>query len=60
MLTRRAALAAPLLLPSLARAQGSSAAWPDRPIRLIIAFPAGSVTDTLHRNLADPLAREFS
>ena len=59
MLTRRAALAAPLLLPSLARAQGSSAAWPDRPIRLIIAFPAGSVTDTLHRNLAEPLAREL-
>ncbi len=55
MLTRRAALAAPLLLPSLARAQ----AWPDRPIRIIVAFPAGSVTDTLHRNLAEPLSREL-
>ncbi len=55
MLTRRAALAAPLLLPTLARAQS----WPDRPIRLIIAFPAGSVTDTLHRNLAEPLGREL-
>ncbi len=55
MLTRRAALAAPLILPGLARAQ----TWPDRPIRLIIAFPAGSVTDTLHRNLAEPLGREL-
>jgi tripartite-type tricarboxylate transporter receptor subunit TctC len=55
MLTRRAALATPLVLPSLARAQ----AWPDRAIRIIIAFPAGSVTDTLHRNLAEPLGREL-
>ena len=56
MLSRRAALAAPLLLPALARAQ---APWPDRPIRIIVAFPAGSVTDTLHRNLAEPLSREL-
>ncbi len=55
-LTRRAALAAPLLIPGLARAQ---AAWPDRPIRIIVAFPAGSVTDTLHRHLAEPLSREL-
>ncbi|CAA9225375.1 MAG: BUG/TctC family periplasmic protein [uncultured Acetobacteraceae bacterium] len=57
--TRRAALgAAPALLaaaPSL-RAQGS---WPDRPIRLVVAFPAGSVTDTLMRHLAEPLGREL-
>ena len=26
--------------------------WPDRPIRLVVAFPAGSVTDTLMRHLA--------
>ena len=56
LLNRRAALAAPFLLPGLARAQ---AAWPDRPIRIIVAFPAGSVTDTLHRNLAEPLTREL-
>ncbi|GGC42206.1 hypothetical protein GCM10011504_20830 [Siccirubricoccus deserti] len=54
--SRRVALAAPaLLLPSLARAQG----WPDRPIRLVVAFPAGSVTDTLMRHLAEPLGREL-
>jgi tripartite-type tricarboxylate transporter receptor subunit TctC len=59
--TRRAAL---LAAPSLAlaatpgglRAQGS---WPDRPIRLVVAFPAGSVTDTLMRHLSEPLGREL-
>jgi tripartite-type tricarboxylate transporter receptor subunit TctC len=56
MLSRRAALAAPLILPALAHGQE---AWPSRPIRIIIAFPAGSVTDTLHRNLVEPLSREL-
>ncbi|MDN3567191.1 Bug family tripartite tricarboxylate transporter substrate binding protein [Paeniroseomonas aquatica] len=60
MLTRRLALAAPLLLPAAARAQGGSqGAWPDRPIRLVVAFPAGSVTDTLMRHLSEPLGREL-
>jgi tripartite-type tricarboxylate transporter receptor subunit TctC len=54
--SRRLALAAPaLLLPGLASAQS----WPDRPIRLVVAFPAGSVTDTLMRYLAEPLGREL-
>lgn len=56
MLDRRSLFAAPLLLPALARAQDN---WPNRTIRIIIAFPAGSVTDTLHRNLAEPLGREL-
>ena len=57
--TRRAALlAAPALLSAAhgARAQGT---WPDRPIRLVVAFPAGSVTDTLMRHLSEPLGREL-
>ncbi len=59
--TRRAALlGAPALL---ATAPGgrlrAQPAWPDRPIRLVVAFPAGSVTDTLMRHLAEPLAREL-
>ena len=54
---RRAILAAPALLAA-GRLQAQPA-WPDRPIRIVVAFPAGSVTDTLMRHLADPLAREL-
>ncbi len=54
-IARRALLAAPALFPVLARAQ----AWPDRPIRLVVAFPAGTVTDTLMRHLSEPLGREL-
>lgn len=53
---RRALLgggAALLAAPALAQT------WPDRPIRLVVAFPAGSVTDTLMRHLAEPLTREL-
>lgn len=57
ILTRRAGLgAAASLLAAPAIAQGS---WPDRPIRLVVAFPAGSVTDTLMRHLAEPMTREI-
>jgi tripartite-type tricarboxylate transporter receptor subunit TctC len=53
---RRALLTAPVLLAAPALAQP---AWPDRPIRIVVAFPAGSVTDTLMRHLSEPLAREL-
>lgn len=57
---RRALLAAPALLPALALAQGTSPpAWPDRPVRIVVAFPPGSVTDTLIRHMAEPLGREL-
>jgi len=53
-ITRRAGFAAALLAtPALAQA------WPERPIRIIVAFPAGSVTDTLFRNLTEALSREL-
>lgn len=51
-ITRRAV---PALLATPALAQS----WPERPLRIIVAFPAGSVTDTLFRNLAEPLGREL-
>ena len=55
-LTRRAVLAAPALLaPLTATAQS----WPERQIRIVVAFPAGSVTDSLVRNLVEPLSREL-
>ncbi len=57
MMQRRTLLAGGaglLAAPALAQP-----AWPDRPIRLVVAFPAGSVTDTLMRHLAEPLTREL-
>jgi tripartite-type tricarboxylate transporter receptor subunit TctC len=45
------ACAAPLAL-----AQG---AWPDKPIRIIVPFTAGSGTDIVARTLAEPMSREL-
>jgi tripartite-type tricarboxylate transporter receptor subunit TctC len=47
---RRTLLAAPLLLAAPALAQsGAIAAWPDRPVRVIVPFPAGGSLDVLSR-----------
>ena len=51
---RRAALALPGLVPFAARAQ---APWnPDRPIRLLVGFPAGGVSDVIARVAAEAMA----
>ena len=56
--TRRAALAAVLSLPGLARAQGSL--WPPgRPIRLVVPFAAAGSSDVLGRFLAERLQRDL-
>ncbi len=47
-------LGAAALPAAAARAQG---AWPDRPIRVIVGFPAGGPTDFAARLLQDPLQR---
>jgi tripartite-type tricarboxylate transporter receptor subunit TctC len=52
-----AALAAPALLASAGvRAQG---AYPNRPIKLLVAFPAGGPTDVTMRILADNASRHL-
>lgn len=61
--TRRAVLgliaAAPLAAAtSLALAQGA-ADWPNRPVKIIVAYPAGQSTDIATRYFADKLSRAF-
>lgn len=50
-ITRRAVLVAPLALPGLAAAQG----FPDRPVRIVLGFPAGTGPDLVARQLAEGL-----
>ena len=44
---------------ALAISASAHAAWPERPIQMIVPFPAGSSPDTLARAIAEPLAKEL-
>lgn len=57
-LRRRSLVLGPMLaLPGLARAQ--PARFPDRPVTLIVPFPAGGTTDVQMRALAEAATRHF-
>jgi tripartite-type tricarboxylate transporter receptor subunit TctC len=60
-LTRRRALtlAAALACAAAAPAHAQDAAWPNKPIRVIVPFPAGSFTDMVARVVSDTLARSL-
>jgi len=58
MISRRTALqatAAGLLATALPLAQATD--WPNKPLRLLVGFPAGSSPDLTARALAEPLSR---
>lgn len=57
----RARLAAGLLLAALTCGFSAAALadWPDRPIHLVVPFPAGSSPDTLARAIAEPLSQSL-
>ena len=40
-----------------AHAQAVATSWPNKPLRIVVGFPAGSVTDTVARGLAEQLAK---
>jgi tripartite-type tricarboxylate transporter receptor subunit TctC len=57
MIKRQMTIAALVLGAMLAGIEGSAgqAAWPDRPIRMIVPFPAGSTTDVIGRIIGNKL-----
>ncbi len=46
-----------LAVVALALSGAASAAWPEKPITLIVPFPAGGLTDAVSRSLAEEVGR---
>ncbi|HNO42675.1 MAG TPA: tripartite tricarboxylate transporter substrate-binding protein, partial [Ottowia sp.] len=52
-----AAVCAGLLAPLTTSHAQTAAAWPSKPLRFIVGFPAGSSPDLTARALAEPLEK---
>ncbi len=48
-----------LLAPLAARAQAPVEPWPTKPIKLIVPYPPGGLTDIVSRALSDELGRQL-
>ncbi|MFZ2651057.1 MAG: tripartite tricarboxylate transporter substrate binding protein [Burkholderiaceae bacterium] len=53
----RALLGASLLAANLLSAPSAQAAYPEKPIRIVVTFAAGGASDIVARAISDPLAR---
>lgn len=58
MPSRRALLAVPLASPALAQST-SPAAWPSRPVRVIVGFPPGGSLDVMTRLAAEQMSQRL-
>ncbi len=61
-LSRRSSLAllASSLLAAVPAAHAQAPQWPSKPIRLIVAYPSGGVSDVVARALADKLSAQMN
>lgn len=59
LIRRRRAAALLVLLSPLGAALAQPAPWPDRPLRIVVAYPPGGISDSVARALADKLSTQL-